>query len=79
MRELLSATFGLIGKLAVVMAWTVVLTLCIALVIIFPIAVIAGVYWLICLVCHLVFNWYVPIIIGLVFLLTIGMSKIEEE
>jgi hypothetical protein len=79
MRELLSATFGLIGKLAVVMAWTVVLTLCIALVIIFPMAVIAGIYWIVCWAFHLVFNWSVPIILGLAFLLTIGMAKIEEE
>ena len=74
MRELLSATFGLIGKLAVVMAWTVVLTLCIALVIIFPMVAIAGVYWLVCLAFSLVFNWSVPIILGLIVLLIIGMS-----
>lgn len=79
MREMLSATLGLICKLAVVMAWSFVLVLCVALVVIFPMAVIAGVYWLVCLVFHLIFNWYVPIILGLIFLLTIGMAKIEEE
>lgn len=78
MRELFAATLGLIGKLAVVMAWSFVLVLCIALVIIFPMAVIAGVYWLVCLAFNLMFNWYVPIILGLIFLLTIGMAKIEE-
>jgi len=79
MRESLSATLELICELAVVMAWTVVLTLCIALVIIFPMAIIAGVYWVVCWAFNLVFNWYVPIILGLIFLLTIGMAKIEEE
>ena len=79
MRELLVDTLGLICKLAVVMAWSFVLILCIALVIIFPMAVIAGVYWLVCLAFHIVFNWYVPIILGLIFLLTVGMATIEEE
>lgn len=79
MRELLVDTLGLICKLAVVMAWSFVLVLCVALVVIFPMAVIAGVYWLVCLAFHLVFNWYVPIILGLIFLLTVGMATIEEE
>lgn len=79
MRELLAATLGLICKLAVVMAWTVVLILCSALIVIFPMVVIAGIYWVVCWAFHLVFNWSVPIILGLVFLLTIGMAKIEEE
>lgn len=79
MRDLLAATLGCICKLAIVMAWSFVLILCIALVVIFPMAVIASVYWLICLAFHLVFNWYVPIILGLIFLLTIGMAKVEEE
>ena len=79
MRELLVDTLGLICKLAIVMAWSFVLVLCVALVVIFPMAVIAGVYWLVCLAFHLVFNWYVPIILGLIFLLIIGMVEIEEE
>lgn len=79
MLELLSNTLGLICNLAIVMAWTFVLVLCMALVIIFPIAAIAGVYWLVCLAFNLVFHWYVPIIFGLIVLLTIGMAKIEEE
>lgn len=78
MRELLVATLGLICKLAVVMAWTLVLILCAALIVIFPMAVIAGVYWIVCWAFHLVFNWYVPIILGLIFLLTIGMANDEE-
>lgn len=79
MRELLVDTLGLICKLAVVMAWSFVLILCIALVVIFPMAVIAGVYWLVCLAFNLVFYWFVPIILGLTFLLAIGMATIEEE
>lgn len=79
MRELLASTIGLISALAVVMAWSFVLILCTALVVIFPIAVIAGIYWLVCCALCLVFNWYVPIILGLIFLLTIGMAKNEEE
>ena len=79
MRELFAATLGLIGKLAIVMAWSFVLVLCITLVVIFPMAIIAGVYWVVCWAFNLVFNWYVPIILGLIFLLTIGMAKIEEE
>lgn len=78
MRDLLAATLGCICKLAVVMAWSFVLILCTALIVIFPMAVIAGIYWIVCLAFHLVFNWYVPIILGLAFLLTIGMAKIEE-
>jgi len=77
MRELLAAMLGLICKLAVVMAWSFVLVLGIALIVIFPMAVIAGVYWLVCLAFNLVFNWYVPIILGLVFLTIICMVKEE--
>ena len=79
MHELLVDTLGLICKMALVMAWSFVLILCIALVIIFPMAVIAGIYWLVCCALCLVFNWYVPIILGLIFLLTIGMATIGEE
>lgn len=79
MHELLVDTLGLICKMAVVMAWSFVLILCIALVVIFPMAVIAGIYWLVCLAFHLVFNWCVPIILGPIFLLTIGMATIEED
>ena len=79
MFELLASTIDLICDLAMVMAWLFILVLCIALVVIFPMAVIAGVYWLVCLAFNLVFNWYVPIILGLIFLLTIGMAKIEED
>lgn len=79
MFELLASTMDLICDLAMAMAWLFVLILCIALVVIFPIAVIAGIYWLVCLAFNLVFNWYVPIILGLIFLLTIGMATTEEE
>lgn len=79
MHELLVDTLGLICKMAVVMAWSFVLILCIALVVIFPIAVIAGIYWLVCLAFNLVFHWYVPIILGPIFLLTIGTATIEED
>lgn len=79
MHELLVDTLGLICKMAVAMAWSFVLILCIALVVIFPIAVIAGVYWLVCLAFNLVFYWFVPIILGLIFLLAIGMATIEED
>ena len=79
MLELLAITFELICNLAIVMVWSFILVLCMALVVIFPMVAIAGVYWLICFAFHLVFNWYVPIILGLIFLVTIGMAKIEED
>ena len=79
MFELLASTIDLICDLAMAMAWLFILVLCIALVVIFPMAIIAGIYWLVCLAFNLVFNWYVPIILGLIFLLSIGMAKIEER
>lgn len=79
MFELLASTIDLICGLAMVMAWLFILVMCIALIVIFPMAIIAGIYWLVCLAFNLVFHWYVPIILGLIFLLTIGMAKSEED
>lgn len=63
-RELFQTTATLFGHLFVSFAWVIILLACVALIFAAPILAVAGVYKVICLICHMAFCWEIPIIIG---------------
>ena len=63
-KELFQATATLFGHLFVSFAWVIILLACVALIFAAPILAVAGVYKVICLICHMAFCWEIPIIIG---------------
>ena len=63
-KELFQATATLFGHLFVSFAWVIILLACVALIFAAPILAVAGIYKVICLICHMAFCWEIPIIIG---------------
>lgn len=66
-RELFQVTATLFGHLFVSFAWVIILLACVALIFAAPILAVAGVYKVICLICHMAFCWEIPVIIGAIF------------
>ena len=63
-KELIHATLTLFGYLGALLVWVFMILLCVALVLSLPIFIVAGVYKIICLICHMTFCWDIPILIG---------------
>ena len=57
--------------------WIVIILLSMALIVALPILVVALFYFLVHLMFGIVFEWYIPIAIGLCFLMVIGMVLVD--
>lgn len=64
LKELVNATLALTGYLFGLLMWGIMILACVALVFAAPILAVAGVYKVICLICHMAFCWEIPIIVG---------------
>ena len=77
-KELIQATLTLVGYLGAMLVWVFMLLLCVAIVLSLPILVVAGVYKIVCLICHMVFCWEIPILIGIGIVALFGLTGLDE-
>lgn len=78
LKELIHATLALFGYLGALLVWAFMFLLCVAMVLSLPILVVAGVYKIICLICHMVFCWEIPILIGIGIVALFGLTGLDE-
>ena len=78
-KEMIHIIFDVIGHLVVAVLWFAVICVCIALVVATPVLVVAGMYKVICLVCHMTFTWTVPIEFGLALLALFGFFTADAD
>ena len=78
-KDLLHATLGLVGAGFGYLILIVAITALVGCCIMFPILVIAFVYWLACLVTGAIFTWVYPAAIGLLFLVMLGLAWYEGD
>lgn len=77
-KELIKATLTLVGYLGALLVWVFMILLCVAMVLSLPIFIVAGVYKIICLICHMVFCWEIPILIGIGIVALFGLTGLDE-
>lgn len=77
-KELIHATLALVGYLGALLVWVLMILLCVAVVLSLPIFIVAGIYKVICLVCHMAFSWDIPIIIGIGFVAIFGLTGMDQ-
>ena len=78
-KELVQATLVLMGYLVGWVLWAIMILLCVVLVVSLPIFAMAGIYKIICLICHMTFRWEFPIFGGLAFLMIFGMVGLDDD
>lgn len=78
LKELIKATLTLFGYLGALLVWFIAILLCVAVVLSLPIFIVAAVYKIICLICHMAFSWEVPILIGIGILAIFGLTGMDE-
>ena len=79
LKELVQTTLGLAVYLVAMLIWCIAFLACIALVISLPIIIVAGIYGLVCVVCHMAFSWDFPIGMGIVFLVIFGFTCLDQK
>ena len=77
-KELIHATLALVGYLFALLIWLIATIACVALVLAFPIFVVAAVYKIGCLILHVAFSWDIPIIIGVAFVAIFGLTGLDQ-
>lgn len=77
-KELIQATLTLAGYLGALLVWAFMILLCVAIVLSLPIFIVAAVYKIICLICHMVFCWEIPILIGIGIVALFGLTGLDE-
>ena len=77
-KELIKATLTLVGYLLGLLVWVMAILALVAVLISFPIFIVAAVYKIICLICHMAFSWEVPILIGIGILAIFGLTGMDE-
>lgn len=77
-KELAQATVTLGGYLIALLIWLIAIMACVALVLSFPIFVVAGIYKIGCLILHVAFSWDIPIIIGVAFVALFGLTGLDQ-
>lgn len=59
--------------------WLALIGIFAGLVVMTPILIVALVYWVACLITGAIFTWIVPIAIGVLFLVTLGLAWYEGD
>lgn len=77
-KELIHATLTLVGYLFGMLMWGIMILACAALVLSFPIFVVAGIYKIGCLILHVAFSWDIPIIIGVAFVAIFVLTGLDQ-
>ena len=77
-KELIHATLTLVGYLGALLIWVLLILLCVAIVLSLPIFIVAAVYKIICLICHMVFCWEIPVLIGIGIAALFGLTGLDE-
>lgn len=77
-KELIHATLVMAGYLFGLLMWAMAILALVAVLISFPILVVAAVYKIICLICHMVFCWEIPILIGIGIVALFGLTGLDE-
>lgn len=77
-KELVHATLALAGYLFGMLIWVIAIIACVALVLSFPIFVVAAVYKIFCLILHKAFSWTVPIVVGIGIVAIFGLTGLDQ-
>ena len=77
-KELIQATLALFAYFGALLLWVITLLLCVAIVLSLPIFIVAAVYKIICLICHMAFCWEIPILIGIGIVALFGLTGLDE-
>ena len=77
-KELAQATVALVGHLIGMMFWMAAILALVTVLLSLPIFIVAGIYKVICLVCHMAFGWEIPIIIGIGFVAIFGLTGMDQ-
>lgn len=76
-KELFMATAEVVARMAIAIAMVVCIIFSVAVIVACPILIVAGLFFVVCLIAHITFSWYIPVMIGLAILVCFGLATLE--